>query len=119
MRQCANGSTSSNESGAGTEHAGLAVRAERVVDLARFEDVEHPAVREREVRLDVVGLPLVGDGLDADAGEPDIVALVPDPDVHRFPHLGIVRLLREHELPIHRQSAAQIDTHLRPPSRPR
>ena len=78
-RQCANGSTSSNESGPAAEDARFAVGTARVVHLARAEDVEHAAVGEREVHLHVVRLPLVGDGLDADARHAELGSCRPTP----------------------------------------
>ena len=96
---------------AGAEDAGLAVGADRVVHLAGAVHVEHPTVGEREVHLDVVGVPLVGDGLDADAGHAELGALVPDPGVHRLAHLGIVGLRREHVLAVVGQSTRVVDRH--------
>ena len=75
------------------------------------EHVEHAPVGERDVHLDVVGVPLVGDRFDGDARKPDVVAVVPDPDVHRLAHLGIVGLGREDELASFVESRGQIDTH--------
>ena len=82
-----------------------------IVDRAGREHGEHPAVGEGDVGLDVVGVPLVGDGLDADAGQAELDAVVPDPRVHRLAHLRIVRLLGEDVLELVAQPAREIDRH--------
>ena len=96
---------------AGAEDARLAVGAEGVVHLAAAEHVEDASVGEREVELDVVGLPLVGDRLDADAGHAVVGAFVPHPGVHRLAHLRVGRLLGEDELAVVGETAAVIDGH--------
>ena len=103
---------------AGAQHAGPTIGAQRVVHLARLVDEEHAAVGEREVDLLIVCLPLVGDRLDADAWKSERDAVVPRPHVHRFPHVGVVGLVREDELPRLAQAAGQIDTHVASRARP-
>ena len=85
------------------------VGAERIVHRAVGEDVQDATVGLGEVHLDVVGLPLIRDGFDADPGEPDLSAVVPDPDVDGLPHLGIVRLRGEDELALLVEPTGQID----------
>ena len=60
-----------------------------------------------------MGVPLVGDGLDADAGQAELDAVVPDPGVHRLAQVGIVRLLGEDVLELVAQPAREIDRHSR------
>src|SRR5690606_23418328 len=67
-----------------------------------------------DVHLDVVGLPLIGDRFDADARHADLGAAVPDPRVHRLPHLGVVGLLREDVLAVVTETAGQVDCHCSP-----
>ena len=97
--------------GPGAEDARLAVGTQRVVHLARAEHVQDASVGEREVELDVVCLPLVGDGLDADAGHAVVGAVVPHPRVHRFAHLRIGGLLGKDVLAVVGQTGAVIDGH--------
>src|SRR5580692_3971285 len=83
---------------AGTEDSWLAVGSHGVVDWTRTEDVEHTAIGESQVDLDVVCVPLIGDGLDSYAGKAELDAVVPDPSVHGLAHFGILGLFREDEL---------------------
>jgi hypothetical protein len=95
----------------GAQDARAAVGGHRVVHRPGTEHVVDASVGEREVDLDVVGLPLVGDRLGADAGDAERAAVVPDPGVDRLAHLGVVRLLREDELPVRVEAAGQVDGH--------
>jgi len=95
----------------GTQHAGQAVGAHRVVPLARAGGVEHPTVGQGQVDLDLVRVPFAGHRLDADAGHPDLGPAAPNPGVDRLPHLRIVGALAEHGLPILGQTSGQVDTH--------
>ena len=76
----------------GPEDPRLAVGAGGVVHGAGREQVEHAAVGEGEVDLDVVGVPLVGDRLDPDAGQAEVQAVVPHPGVHRLALVRVVGL---------------------------
>ena len=48
-------------------------------------------------------------------GRPTSVAAVPDPGVHRLPHLGVLGLSREDELAVLTQTTRQIGSHIRLP----
>jgi hypothetical protein len=76
------------------------------VDRTRTEDVEHAAVGERQVDLDVVRVPLISDRLDSYAGKAEFDAVVPDPGVDGFAHFGIIRLLRKDELKLVAQATS-------------
>jgi hypothetical protein len=95
----------------GAEDGWAAVGRDRVVHRPGTEHVVDASVAEGQVDLDVVGLPLVGDRLDADAGDAERAAVVPDPGVDRLAHLRVVRLLREDELPLRVEAARQVDGH--------
>ena len=103
----------------GAEHAWPAVGAQGIVDRTRAVDVEDATVGERDVDLKVVGVPLVGRGLDAHARQADGPAVVPDPGVDRLAQFGIVGLLREDELQLLAQPAAHITRHVTLPFVPR
>ena len=96
---------------AGTEHPRFAVGAHWVVHRAVAEDVEHSPIGEGEIDLYVVGVPLIGDGLDTDAGDAERAAVIPDPRVYRFAGFRVVGLPRPDELPLETQAASQIDGH--------
>ncbi len=115
IRHSPNGSTISNDSGPAPRRRGSAVGAARVVDGARPDQVEHAPVGEGDVDLDVVGVPLVGDRLDPDAGEPDAEVVGPDPRVDRLAHLGVVGLRRPHQSEVVLEASGQVDRHLLPP----
>jgi hypothetical protein len=94
-----------------TEDPHLPVGPERVVNGARFDGTEHPPVGAGDVDLDVMGLPLVGHGLDPTAREADRQTVVPDPCVHRFALLGILRLRAPDALEGFVVTARQVDAH--------
>ena len=75
-------------------------------------DVEDAAVSEGNVDLNVVGVPLVGHGLDADRGQAERPTVIPDPRVHRLAQLEIVGLFGEDELELLAQPAAQVSCHV-------
>ena len=71
----------------------------------------HPPVRKGDVDLDVVVVPVGGDGFDPDARETDVTAIVHGPEADRVPHLGILGALRKDEFAGRVDSAGQIGGH--------
>ena len=106
-----NGSTHVNASGPAPSTVGLPSGPSAGQARAVLAQPVHPAVGERDVDLDVVGVPVRGDRLDADAGQADLAAVVEDPEAHRIPHLRVVRPLGEHVLAGRVDAAGQVDCH--------
>ena len=108
-----NGSTSSNAIAAGAEHArpGRRRRAGRAPCPVSKMLSTRPSANARLTWMSWVSH-WSATRLDADAGQAERRALVPDPHVHRLAHLGVVRLLGEDELRAVAQAAGQIDAHV-------
>ena len=96
----------------GAEDAGCPVGADGSWIGPGREDVEHPAVGEGDVDLDLVGVPLVGDGLDADAGQTERRRRRPRSRRSPTRASRVVRLRGEDVLELVAQPAREIDRHV-------